>query len=101
MNVLLALDAAMGMFNNVPPRIHYCELDLQLPCQTQYFELSSYADMLQKSLFPPTRPKLIEAFQRFFQPQSEIKLLFQSESMCCWDMLYLIHGLLILNHSLL
>lgn len=92
MNVLLALDSGMGMFNNVPSRINYCEVDLQLPCHTQYFELSSYTEMLQKSLFPSPRPKLIDAFQRFFQPQSEVKFLFQSESICCWDMLYLIHG---------
>jgi len=92
MNVLLALDAGMGMFNNVPPRINYCEVDLQLPSEQQYFELSSYTEMLQKSLFPPLRMKLIDAFQRFFVPQSEIKLAFQAESLCCWDMLYLIHG---------
>lgn len=99
MNVLLALDSAMGMFNNVPPRISYCELDLQLPSEQQYFGLSSYTEMLQKSLFPPQRMKLIDAFQRFFLPQSEIKLAFQTESLCCWDMLYLIHGPLTLFNS--
>lgn len=101
MNVLLALDSAMGMFNNVPARVSYCELDLQLPCHQQYFELSSYTEMLQKSLFPLPRMKLIDAFQRFFQPPSEIKFAFQAESLCCWDMLYLIHGLLIFSPSLL
>lgn len=98
MNVLLALDSGMGMFNNVPPRISYCELDLQLPSEQQYFELSSYTEMLQKSLFPPPRMKLIDAFQRFFLPQSEIKLAFQTESLCCWDMLYLIHGSFNFHH---
>jgi hypothetical protein len=97
MNVLLALDSAMGMFNNVPTRVSYYELDLQLPCHQQFFELSSYTEMLQKSLFPPPRMKLIDAFQKFFQPQSEIKFAFQAESLCCWDMLYLIHGLFIFH----
>lgn len=46
MNILLALDSAMGIFNNVPPRIHYVELDLQMPCHPEFFELSSYAEML-------------------------------------------------------
>ena len=94
MNILLALDSAMLIFNNVPPRVNYCEFDLQLPCHHQYFEVSSYAEMLQHSMFPLVRTKLIDAFQRLFLPQNEVKPSLQNEIMCCWDMLYLIHGTL-------
>ncbi|EXJ73250.1 uncharacterized protein A1O5_03010 [Cladophialophora psammophila CBS 110553] len=93
MNVLLALDSAMGIFNNVPPRINYCELDLQLPCHPEYFDLSSYADMLQRGSFPRPRMKLIEAFQKLFVHPGELKAAYRNESLCCWDMLYLTHVL--------
>ncbi|KAJ9611619.1 hypothetical protein H2200_004803 [Cladophialophora chaetospira] len=93
MNVLLALDSAMGIFNNVPPRINYCELDLQLSCHPEAFELSSYVDMLQRSTFPRLRMKLIDAFQKLFVDPSELKVAYQHELLCCWDMLSLIHVL--------
>ncbi|EXJ95673.1 hypothetical protein A1O1_00796 [Capronia coronata CBS 617.96] len=93
MNIILALDSAMGIFNNVPPRINYCELDLQLPCHPEYFDLSSYAEMLQRSLFPWPRMKLIDAFQRLFTPSDELMPVYEHEVLCCWDMLYLIHVL--------
>jgi hypothetical protein len=92
MNILLALDSGMSIFNNVPHRINYCELDLPLPCHPEYFELSSYADMLRQSSFPRIRMKVIDAFQRLFLPPEEVKAAFQNEVLCCWDMLYLIHG---------
>ncbi|OQV03472.1 Fungal specific transcription factor domain-containing protein [Cladophialophora immunda] len=93
MNVLLALDSAMGIFNNVPPRINYCEVDLQLPCHPEYFELLGYADMLQRGSFPRPRMKLIEAFQKLFVHPGELKAAYQNENLCCWDMLYLTHVL--------
>ncbi|KIW43328.1 uncharacterized protein PV06_04440 [Exophiala oligosperma] len=93
MNILLALDSAMGIFNNVPARVNYIELDLQLPCHPEYFELSSHAEMLARSSFPQTRMKLIDAFQRLFSPPRELKAAFHDETLCCWDMLYLIHVL--------
>ncbi|KIW14953.1 hypothetical protein PV08_07740 [Exophiala spinifera] len=93
MNILLSLDSAMGIFNNVPARVNYIELDLQLPCHPEYFELSSHAEMLARSSFPQTRMKLIDAFQRLFTPARELKAAFHNERLCCWDMLYLIHVL--------
>ncbi|OAL31198.1 hypothetical protein AYO22_01231 [Fonsecaea multimorphosa] len=93
MNVLLALDSAMGIFNNVPPRVNYCEVDLQLPCHPEYFDLTGYADMLQQGSFPRPRMKLIEAFQNLFVHPSELKAAYQNENLCCWDMLYLAHVL--------
>lgn len=92
MNVMLALDSAMGIFNNVPPRVNYCELDLQLSCHIETFELTSYAEMVQRSAFPRGRMKLIDAFQKLFVQSSEVKAAYQHEVLCCWDMLLLIHG---------
>ncbi|OAP58657.1 hypothetical protein AYL99_07747 [Fonsecaea erecta] len=93
MNVLLALDSAMGIFNNVPPRVNYCEVDLQLPCHPEYFHMTGYADMLQRGSLPRPRMKLIEAFQKLFVHPSQLKAAYQDEKLCCWDMLYLVHVL--------
>src|ERR1700744_4708757 len=83
MNVILALDSAMGIFNNVPPRVNYCELDLQLPCHPDSFQLTSHAEMLQRSAFPRGRMKLIDAFQKLFVHPSELKAAYQHESLGC------------------
>ncbi|KAI1625523.1 hypothetical protein EDD37DRAFT_607121 [Exophiala viscosa] len=93
MNIMLALDSAMGFFYNVAPRINYSELDLQLPCHPEYFELSSYAEMLTKSLFPRTRIKIIDAFQPLFYSPQSLAAAFQNETLCYWDMLLLVHVL--------
>ena len=89
---MLALDAAMGIFNNVPPRINYCELDLQLSCHSESFEVANYGEMLQRAALPRPRMKIIEAFQKLFVHPSELKTAYQHEVLCCWDMLSLIHG---------
>ncbi|EXJ89777.1 hypothetical protein A1O3_02844 [Capronia epimyces CBS 606.96] len=93
MNIILALDSGMGIFHNVPPRVSFGELDLQLPCHPEYFDLASYAEMLQRSLCPHPRMKLIDAFQRLFTQPDELMSAYQPETLCCWDMLYLIHVL--------
>lgn len=93
MNIILALDSAMGVFHNVAPRVNYVELDLELPCHPEYFELSGYAEMVTRSSFPRTRTKLIDTFQRLFSSPQNLKNAFQNETLCCWDMLYLVHGM--------
>ncbi|KAK4946523.1 hypothetical protein LTR10_014375 [Elasticomyces elasticus] len=93
MNIMLALDSAMGFFYNVAPRINYSELDLQLPCHPEYFELSSYTEMVTKSVFPRTRIKIIEGFQKLFSSPQNLQAAFQKETLCYWDMLFLVHVL--------
>lgn len=89
---MLALDAAMGIFNNVPSRVNPSELDIQLPSHPEAFDLTSHAEMVQRSAFPRARMKLIDAFQKLFVHPSELKSAYQHEVLCCWDMQYLIHG---------
>ena len=89
---MLALDAAMGIFNNVPARVNYCELDLQLSCHPGTFELANHLEMLQQAALPRPRMKLVEAFRRLFVPPSELRIAYQHEEVCCWDLLSLIHG---------
>ena len=90
---MLAFDTAMAIFNNVPPRISFSELDVQLPCDSPYFELASYSDMLGQATFPKPRIKLVDAFQKLFAPPSELVSVVEKDCLNCWDMLYLIHCL--------
>lgn len=88
---MLAFDAAMAIFNNVPPRITFSELDLPLPCEQAVWETGSYAELVGKSMFPRSRIKLLDAFQLLFVPTPEFTPAMEKESWCCWDCMYLIH----------
>lgn len=66
MNIMITLDNAFGIFNNLPPYLNWSELGLELPCDPQFFEARSYEDMLDRSCFPQRKLKLTDAFQLFF-----------------------------------
>jgi len=94
MNIMLSLDSAFGIFNNIPPRIDLCELDLQLPCDPLYFETSSYQEMVVRSLFPRQKTKILDAFQRLFMTPSGTSGRFdpvEKNSLNSWDLLLLVH----------
>ena len=93
MNIMLALDAAMAIFNNVPPRISFSELDLQLPCDMMYYEVASFSELTSRSIFPQGRPKLVDAFQNLFVAPAELANAYGFMKLNCWDMLLLIHCL--------
>lgn len=93
MNIMYAFDSAMAIFSNIPPRISFAELDLQLPCDSIYFELSSYSDMLNHATFPKPRIKLIDAFRKLFVPTTELSAAIERDSLNCWDMMFLVHCL--------
>ena len=90
---MFAFDTAMAIFNNVPPRLSFSELDAQLPCDPMYFELSSYSEMLSRATFPKPRIKLVDAFQKLFAPPLELPSMVEKDCLNCWDMLLLIHCL--------
>jgi hypothetical protein len=94
MNVLLLLDSAFGIFDNIQPRIDLCELDLQLPCNSIYFETANYREMAIMSLFPPRKVKLLDAYQKLFmEPTGDSGFSDTPEkiSLNSWDLLVLIH----------
>jgi hypothetical protein len=94
MNVLLLLDSAFGIFDNVQPRIDLCELDLQLPCDSAYFEIANYQEMAITLLFPPRKMKLLDAYQKLFiEPTGDSGCSDTTEKspLNSWDLLVLIH----------
>ncbi|RFU26772.1 hypothetical protein B7463_g9560, partial [Scytalidium lignicola] len=66
MNIMMMLDNAFVIFNNMPNRIEWAEIDLQFPCEALYFEISDYDELLRTQLFPQQKPKVREAFQQLF-----------------------------------
>ena len=90
---MLAFDTTMAIIKNVPPGISFSELDVQLPCNSPYFELASYSDMPGQATFPKPRIKLVDAFQKLFAPPSELAFVVEKDCLNYWDMLYLIHCL--------
>lgn len=66
MSIMLTLDNAFGIFNNLPPRFSFSEFGLELPCEPKSFEAVDYEDMRARSIFPRRKLKVTEAFQLFF-----------------------------------
>ena len=88
---MLAFDAAMAIFNNVPPRITFSELDLPLPCDQIVWETGSYSELVNMQVFPRPRIKLLDAFQLLFVPTGDFVVAMEKETWSCWDCMYLIH----------
>jgi hypothetical protein len=94
MNVMLLLDSAFGIFDNIPPRIDLCELDLQLPCDPVYFKTASYQEMVVKSVFPHQKMKVLDAYQKLFAAPSSASGCSDSVEkglLNSWDLLVMIH----------
>jgi hypothetical protein len=90
-NIMLAFDAAMAIFNNVPPRITFSELDLMLPCEQVFWETTCHDDLITHGVMPRPRMKLLDAFQMLFTPAAEVQSAMEKYSWNSWDMMYLIH----------
>ena len=94
MNIMLSLDNAFGIFNNLPPRVELSELDLQLPCDPICFETADYQEMVIYSRFPRPKMKVLDAFQKLFMTQSPTSARFdpvEKNALNCWDLLIVIH----------
>ncbi|RDL40259.1 uncharacterized protein BP5553_00238 [Venustampulla echinocandica] len=94
MNIMMTLDNAFGIFNNLPPHFNWSELDLELPCESKYFEATSYDDMHDRSCFPQRKAKVTEAFQLFFlqaSPQSDRFDPVEKGALNMWDLQILVH----------
>lgn len=94
MNIIVSLDTAFGLFNNIPPRVDLCELDLQLSCDPVYFDTSGYEEMVIRSQFPRQKMKMLDAFQKLFMTQSGTSNRFdpvERHALNSWDLFILIH----------
>jgi len=62
----IMLDHAFGIFNNVPPRFQWSELDIVFPGDDDFFKTSNFTEMITKSLSPRPKMKIKEAFMLLF-----------------------------------
>ena len=90
----LMLDNVFGIFNNVPPRINWAELELPFPSDDRYFQIANYEELTATRLFPPRKMKIEEAFLILFLPpeaaKEKLKVL-RDGSLTALDMQLLIH----------
>lgn len=90
----LLLDNVFGIFNNVPPRINWAELDLPFPSDDRCFQVANYDELAATRIYPPRKMKIEEAFLILFLPPdaSKEKLeLLRDGSITALDMQLLIH----------
>jgi hypothetical protein len=91
------LDATFGMFNNVPTRFQWPEMDLPFPGDDEFFKIASFHDMISASTAPRRRMKVKGAFIALFSPKGSpdhLRIL-RTERLTAFDMQILIHGPLI------
>ena len=90
----LMLDNVFGIFNNVPPRINWAELELPFPSADRYFQIANYEEATATRLFPAQKMKIEEAFLILFLPpeasKEKLKVL-RDGSLTALDMQLLIH----------
>jgi hypothetical protein len=84
------LDSAFGIFNNVPPRFQWAELDLCFPYDDKFFRLSSYEELLSTQQFPILRMKIKDAFLVLFSQPDDLRRL-REAGLSALDMQMLIH----------
>jgi hypothetical protein len=88
------LDNLFGIFNNVPPRFNWVELDLPFPSDDRYFNTASYDELAATRLFPVRKMKIEDAFLILFLPpdasKERLKVL-RDGCLTALDMQMLIH----------
>jgi len=63
---MIMLDNAFVIFSNLPPRFEWTELDIQFPCEPQYWELATFEEAYNQSRLPKRKIKVRDAFERLF-----------------------------------
>jgi len=90
----MMLDNAFGIFNNVPPRIQWSEIDLPFPSDDACFKAANYSELLSIQRFPVPRIKIKSAFVLLFGPTDSIdtERALQSAALTVLDLQMLIHS---------
>ncbi|KAJ8069677.1 hypothetical protein OCU04_000105 [Sclerotinia nivalis] len=61
-SIMMMLDNAFAIFNNLTPRLQWAEIDLPFPSNDQYFKAAKYDDLGNHSGFPIPKIKIKDAF---------------------------------------
>jgi hypothetical protein len=94
MGIAMMLDHAFGILNNLAPRFQWAEIDLPLPCDDVFFKISTYEEMISRSLFPQRKMKvkegLLNLFSQYESADENLKVL-RAGKLTGLDMQMLIH----------
>ncbi|PQE08746.1 C2H2 finger domain (Zms1) protein [Rutstroemia sp. NJR-2017a BVV2] len=66
--LMMMLDNAFAIFNNLAPRLQWAEIDLPFPSDDLYFKVAKYEDLRNHSGFPIPKMKIKDAFLLLFSP---------------------------------
>ncbi|KAF7878834.1 hypothetical protein EAF04_000037 [Stromatinia cepivora] len=67
-SIMMMLDNAFAIFNNLTPRLQWAEIDLPFPSNEQYFKAAKYEDLGIHSGFPLPKIKMKDAFLLLYSP---------------------------------
>lgn len=90
----MMLDNSFGIFNNVPPRFQWAEIDLAFPSNDDYFDSASLEEAAANTRIPTGKIKIKDAFLLLFSPEDSGDLKQLDESgLSALDMQMLIHSM--------
>ncbi|KAL2067215.1 hypothetical protein VTL71DRAFT_1639 [Oculimacula yallundae] len=90
--IVVMLDHAFGIFNNVPPRFQWAEIDLPFASDDRFFQISNFDEMVAKTAVPRLGMKIKDAFLILFAQDDELEIL-RRGNVTALDMQMLIHFL--------
>ncbi|KAM3086872.1 hypothetical protein ACMFMF_000807 [Clarireedia jacksonii] len=102
--LMMMLDNAFAIFNNLAPRLQWAEIDLPFPSDDQYFKAAKYDDLRNHSGFPISKMKIKDAFMLLFSPVDIADrglLPLRGGNLTVLDMQMLMHGMSFLLSYLL
>ncbi|KAK6613845.1 hypothetical protein H4I96_00166 [Botrytis cinerea] len=92
--VMMMLDNAFAIFNNLTPRLQWAEIDLPFPSNEGYFKATKFEDLKDHAGFPIPKIKIKDAFLLLFSPMESAKedlMPLCNRNLTALDMQMLIH----------
>lgn len=93
--VMMMLDNAFAIFNNLTPRLQWAEIDLPFPSNEGYFKAAKFEDLKDHAGFPISKIKIKDAFLLLFSPMENAKedlMPLCNRNLTALDMQMLIHS---------
>lgn len=93
--VMMMLDNAFAIFNNLTPRLQWAEIDLPFPSNEGYFKATKFEDLKDHAGFPIPKIKIKDAFLLLFSPMESAKedlMPLCNRNLTALDMQMLIHS---------
>ncbi|KAI9650259.1 hypothetical protein NHQ30_000272 [Ciborinia camelliae] len=92
-NAMMKLDHVHAIFNNLPTRFQWAEIDLPFPSNDEYFKAAKHEDLRSHSGFPIAKMKIKDSFLLLYSPMetAEQDLMPLCNNLTAFDMHMLIY----------